>query len=411
MNKFITVILSVLILSFVACDRYIESRDPVRSLSENVAVPQNVQLFVNDRSVSLTWEISDTAAISLYRIYVSEIDTLNYKLEDTTSSFSITLDQLSSNRLYFFKVAAVSTSGLEGYLSDELFAQIGVLSMVLSNDREYTNRQDIQVQFAVSNSVSNVQLSEDSTFANAVYEQFGGQIGFRLSDGDGVKRVYARLLFSNGSTNSVPLQDSILLDTEARIDSVFFLSPNSLFRPGDTIVFGLFASETKGTARVSFNGSGTINLSDDGTDFDPVADDGNYYGWYVVPTNTNVFNVTVTGTFSDQAGNNAPNLASFDLLNINTTPEQIELLVTYTPGDSAYFSWTRSSEPDFESYRMFTDVTSNVLFNDELVTYESNINTREFTFMPASGTTYYRIFVFDVHGNYSVSDAVQIVSP
>ncbi len=410
LKKIIYIILSVSLLSFVACDRYIESRDPVRSLPDDVPIPSNINLFVNNLSVSLSWEISDASSVSQYRIYVSENDTLNFQLEDSTSLTSIALENLIINRLYYFKVAAVSSSGLEGHLSDESFAQVGVLSMVIANNNEYTNRTAVQVQFTVSNSASNVQLSEDSTFADAVYEPFAGQRNFTLSDGDGMKTVYARLLFNNGATNSQLLQDSIILDTKAQIDSVFFLTPNNLFRPGDTIVFGMFAGELQGTARVSFNGSGTINLVDDGSGFDSTADDGNYYGWYVVPNNTNVHNATVTGNFTDDAGNNALALTSFDLLNINTTPEAVELLVSYTQGDSAYFSWTRSDEPDFESYRLYTANNTNVLTSDELVTYESNVNTREFAIMPASGTTYYRIFVFDAHGDSRVSDFVQIVN-
>jgi hypothetical protein len=193
-------------------------------------------------------------------------------------------------------------------------------------------------------------------------------------------------------------------------DSVFFLNPSNLFRPGDTIVFGMIAGELHGTARVSFNGSGNIDLVDDGSGFDSTANDGNYYGWYVVPNNTNVHNAAVTGNFTDEAGNNATALASFDLLNINTTPEAVELLVSYTQGDSAYFSWTRSDEPDFESYRLYTANNTNVLTSDELVTYESNVNTREFVILPASGITYYRIFVFDAHGDSRASEYVQVVN-
>lgn len=412
MNKYIFIILSVFVLSFIACDRYVESSDPIRSLPDDISVPYNMSLFVNNLSVSLNWEISDASDIVQYRVYVSEFDTLDYKLVDSTTSMSIVLDNLTINRLYYFKVSALSSSGLEGYLSEELFAQIGVLSMVIENNREFTNRTAVQVQFTISNSASNVQISEDSTFVDVVYEPFSGQRSFTLSDGDGVKTIYARLLFNNGATNSVLLQDSILLDTKARIDSVFFLSPGSLFRPADTIVFGMFASELSGTARVSFTGSGTIDLVDDGSAFDPVADDGNYYGWYRVPNNSNVHNATVTGNFSDEAGNNALALTSFDRININTNPEAVELLVLYPiEGDSARLSWTRSEEPDFESYRLYTADNDNVLSTDELVTYESSTSTREFVIMPTSGTTYYKIFVFDAHGDFTASNFVQIVSP
>ncbi len=62
-------------------------------------------------------------------------------------------------------------SGLEGYLSDELFAQVGVLSMMIENNREYTNREAVQLQFTVSNSASNVLVSEDSTFSETSFRR------------------------------------------------------------------------------------------------------------------------------------------------------------------------------------------------------------------------------------------------
>ncbi len=415
MKKYLYIVLALVVLGSSACDRYLESRDPVQSVPTDLPVPQNVQLFVNNLSISLSWEIEDASDISLYRIYLSENDTLDYKLKDSTTSLAIDLDNLITNRLYYIKIAAVNSDGLEGYRTDELFTQVGVLSMVIDNNNDFANRQSVQVQFTVVNSATNVQLSEDSTFDGAVYEPFSGQRAFTLSDGDGVKNIYARLLFSNGASNSELLHDSIILDTEARIDSVFFLDPDSVFLSSDTIKFALVANELNGTARASFTGSGNIDLVDDGTGFDPVANDGVYYGWYVAPNNSNVHEATVTGNFTDEAGNNAAALTSFDLININTRPEAVELLVTYTgaPGDSAYFSWTRSDEPDFESYRLYTANTVNITTNSELVTYESNVNTREFAILPPVGTSYYHIYVFDAHGVEQRSDiAVQlIVSP
>ena len=411
MKKNILIYICLALLTIVSCDRYIESNDPVRSLPNDVPVPTNVNLFIDNLSVTLTWDISNASSISRYRVYVSENDTLHYVIKDSSTTQSITLTQLTTNRLYYFKVAAVELSGLEGHKSDELFAQIGILSLVINNNSKYTNRRSVQAQFTVSNSATNFLISEDSTFADVVYLPFSAQSSFTLSDGDGTKKVYAKILFASGASTQELLQDSILLDTKARIDSVFFLTPNNLFSPGDTIVFGMITNELNGTASISFTGSGSVQLVDDGTGFDTVADDGIYYGWYVVPNNTNVHNATVNGNFSDEAGNNAPVLASYNQININTVPDPIELLVSYNPGDSAYFTWTRSEEPDFESYRLYTDNNSNVLISDELVTYESNAGSREFTIMPPVGTSYYRIFVFDVHGVYSVSNEIQIVRP
>ena len=87
------------------------------------------------------------------------------------------------------------------------------------------------------------------------------------------------------------------------------------------------------------------------------------------------------------------------------------LVVTHTPGDSARFNWTASSESDFESYRIYRNSSSTVLTTHQLVRYETGISIRYFAVMPPNGTSYYRIFVFDEHGVYQGSNTVTVNNP
>ena len=48
MKKIAFIILSMTILSSIACDRYIESRDPVRTLPDDIPTPTNLNMFVNN---------------------------------------------------------------------------------------------------------------------------------------------------------------------------------------------------------------------------------------------------------------------------------------------------------------------------------------------------------------------------
>ena len=411
MKRNILLSLLILLLAFVACERYIESRDPISSLPDNVPVPQDVTVLINDQSIQLSWDISDASGISRYRIYASEEESSGFSLVDSTTGTAINISNLTLNQVYYFEIAAVNNEGLEGNRSSQVTAQIGIFNMSIESNRDVTNQQSVQVRFTVSNTPSYLIISEDSTFADAVFEQFTAQKSFTLSDGDGLKNLYARVQFANGAESGDLLHDDIILDTRALIDSVFFNPSGITFQPGDTIIFGLDAKESNGTARVSFSGSGTINLVDDGTEKDPIADDGIYYGWYLVPVNTNIYNGEVSGSFTDEAGNSASGATSFELLNINTTPEPVELIVTFESGNPAIFNWTQSNESDFESYRLYRDTEASVLPIDTLIHYETGIGVRTFEYTPPTGITYYRLVVFDVHGDYSLSNVVRVDNP
>lgn len=409
MKKHILLISLILIFFVAACDRYIDSRDPLRTLPGDIPIPQSIDLFINNQSIELSWNINGSG-INRYRIYASQDDTSHFKVIDSTTTTDIVISNLTANRVYFFEIASVSTDGLEGIHSDRVSAQVGVMNMRISDNDEYTNSRSVQIRFTISNTASFVMISEDSTFANVLYEPFSLQRSFELSDGDGVKQVFARIQFSSGAESGELIRDSIILDTEARIDSVYFNLPNFEYAPADTIRFTLDAGEPDGTASVSFPGSGRIDMVDDGTGMDPVASDGIYNGWYVVPFGMNVLDGTVTGEFTDRAGNIAPSITSYDLINVNTMPESVELVIQFVPGGTATLNWTGSTEPDFESYRIYRGSTSTVTVNDALIHYETGIGTRTFEYSPPPGTTYYRVMVFDAHGAYSLSNVVSITN-
>jgi len=410
------VLLSVAVI--IGCSRYIESEDPVRSLPGEVPVPVNLVARVsNAGTVTLSWEVSDSASVARFRIYISDSTQSSYTLRDSTGSFSMTVDGLLANQRYFFKVAAVINEGLQGELSGAVSAKAMFLSITIANGKEYTNSRNVLIQINAPPETSHLMLSEDSTFADAVYVQFiGTQTSFTLSEGDGDKTVYARLLFGDGSQSGEPLFDDITLDTHARIDSVFFTPTGITFSPGDTVTFGLDAGESGGTARVSFTGVGEVKLFDDGTNGDLTADDGIYHGNWIVPVTFTLYNGSVTGSFNDAAGNVAAQITAQQLLNINSPPEPVELLVVIehdtTTTDTtitATFNWTSSSIQDFASYRLYRGVSTSVDTSDVLVKVETNQNILTFAYeLPDVNTYYFRVFVFDKHGLFAGSNLITV---
>lgn len=404
---FVMLFLTVL---FVSCERYIDSNDPIRPEPEESVAPTGLVAELNNETIKLSWTMSDTEGVQKYYVYASENTNDNYLLLDTTYTMEITLRDLKINTRYYFKVAAVYTGNIAGVQSEFATALASYLSLTIANAKEYINNRNTTIQIVAPNTATHIILSEDSTFAGSSYQTYGSQKSFEItSEGEGLKYVYGRLQFNDGSVSGQLLSDSVILDTKADIDSVFYLPDGNVFAPGDTIILALSAGETDGTASINFNGASTINLVDDGSDYDPIAEDGIYYGWFKVPVSFDLYQGTVTGNFTDRAGNNATSVTAYSKLNINTPPDEVTLSGYLTQAsDTLVFNWTASTSSDFVRYRLVTHTSTSINENSEIL-YESTVkNTTTVKLASAPGTRYYRIYVYDRFDESAGSNTVMI---
>ncbi|HKK20669.1 MAG TPA: fibronectin type III domain-containing protein [candidate division Zixibacteria bacterium] len=410
-RRFLYIIFAVSLLLAVACNRYIDSKYPTNSPPDVGTAPTNVHVFLDNDAVRLTWTVADSSMFSQYRVYSSTTDTIPTELLDSSTTTEITLTNLKINTVYAFRIVPVLLSGLEGRGSGAVVARVAHMSITINGGARYTRSRTVQIQFTAPTGASDVILSEDSTFPDANYQGYNTTVSFALSDGDGNKIVYSRIQFSDGVESLSLLSDSITLDTRANIDSVYFSPTGTTFTPGDTITFGLDAGETGGQARASFSGTSGVSLYDDGDAPDGVANDGVYTGWYIVPINANLLDGTVTGSFTDEAGNNAPSALASPLLNINTPPSPVQL-VGYLDGDSARFNWTTTNDADFEAYRLYRSSSSTVDTSSTMIDYEPGTGGTSFAYRVGAGNSYYfRVFVFDRHGAFAGSNTVRISNP
>ncbi len=400
--KYIGIIFLICVVAVIGCSRYIDSRDPVRSIPDTGQVPTNLTVDLIDGGVQLTWDIDDPAAVTKYRVYAARITgtaPLDYVLRDSSTTTTATVTGLTVNQDYSFRVAAVLTSGLEWTPSDPVAATINYLSISIKDGAEYANSRTVIVNINAPLTTSHIEMSEDSTFAGSIFKPFSGTATqFELSEGDGVKWVYARLQFQDGTATGGFLSDSIILDTRAAIDSVFFLPPaDDYFTGGETIRFGIDGGEIGGSASVSFTGSGTITLWDDGTGDDPVADDGIYWGHWTVPNTFTLNNGQVTGTFTDAAGNRAPQITGRKALNIFTAPLAVTASATAISTYEIALTWTQAVGTNFAAYRIYRDLSPTVTTSSELLTTITSSGTTEYTDTDLdAGTTYhYCIYVYD----------------
>jgi len=354
----------------------------------------------------LSWEVSDISEISKYRVYVADSSEENFILRDSTTELEITIDNLTVNRKYAFRVASVSLTGLEGLASETVTARISYISIGIANDAEYTNTRNVQIQITAPAGTSHLMLSEDSAFTDDHFVSYSSSKSFELSDEDGVKTVYARLQFSDGSESGDLLEDDIILDTRANIESVEFSPSGINFTTEDTVFFEVNTAEIDGEAWVSFTGVNQVELYDNATHSDLVIDDGVYSGYYVVPNSFYLNNGQVTGNFTDAAGNNATSVTAYDVLNIFTPPLPVKLTAVPVSTYKIELSWTSAVSDHFSSYRVFRDNSSAVDDSSELLTSITNRSSLTYvdTTLDASTEYFYRVYVYDNSGLMSGSN-------
>ena len=405
MSKYTIIMTLMLLTLLVACDRYIDSQDPVRPTPTLIPIPNNVQAVVDDGTVTLSWELADSSEAAMFRVYVAESEEGEYVLRDSTTAFSITLTGLILNRQAFLKVTTVTIGEVESQPSTVVSAAPTHFSISINNDNEYANQRDVQVRINSGVNALYVQISEQQDFNDAVWEGYGGTVGFELSEDDGVKTVYVRLQFADGSETGQPLSDDITLDTYAEIESLTFYPPKEgvSMVVGDEAVFRMITEEIGGEASVSFGSERNLELYDDGTNGDAIAADATYTREYTVPIGAYAFNEVVIGSFTDAAGNSADEVRLSKLMNINMPPAPVELAVSFGIDNSTVvFTWTTSTETDFESYRLI-DVANGL---DEPLMIATSSSTNRFEMSSPAEERSYILCVFDRHGDWAPSDPV-----
>ncbi len=407
-------IISLVLMLGLGCSRYIESEDPGFTLPEEPPIPVSLVLNHQSEGVELSWQVSDTNAVEYFRVYYGTTDDESDLDEwDTTSNFSAGITGLNSGQAYFFTVSSVTPDDLEGGKAPIISTGIGVMSLTLNNDDSLTNSKNVTVTFVLPATAYLIQLSEDAAFADARWDNFSTTKSFILSDDDGLKRVYGRFRFSDGSGSTGDISDSITLDTHAHIDSAYFRPLSGSFEANDTLTFSLLSGESGGEASVSFPGINSLTLFDDGTGGDVTSGDGLYTREFVIPIDLEVADGVVTGSFRDAAGNNADNFTITSRLTVENPPLPVSLSAAAENSSTVRITWSASGDDDFAAYRLFRDTVWSVSHTSYQAAYIESRNTTTYTDnnLDDDRTYYYRIYVYDDNGLSTASDVVEVTTP
>jgi len=393
MKTLLTMLMVGLMALAFGCSRDIESKNPVRTIPDDLPVPFNVQVKIGAGAVNLSWEMPDSSEVARFRIYLRESGAETWSRRDSTAGFSITITGLSYNHTYEFAVAPVFTGGLEGDRSSVVTAEVTRMSIMIDENDKYTKDRSVTIQINAPGSTTRMKKYEIQDSASAPFVLFSGtQSTFTLSDGDGTKTVYVQLEFEDGSETLTHLSDDIILDTRARILTVGFLPAGATFEAGDTIDFFLDAEESGGEAKVTFGGT-TVVLDDPD-------DDGSYTWSWVVPSDFTLAGGVVTGGFTDAAGNQAAALVARNLLNVATPPMPVTLAANALTSFQIDLNWSESESDIFYAYRLYRSTTASVTTQSRLLGTFTDIGVTSHTddSLDAPTTYHYAVYGIDDFG-------------
>jgi len=377
-------------------------------------VPGDLQVQVGDRTVMISWEVSDTVDVRWYRI--SRKDSLygEFSVIDSIGQRMYRDTGLKNGSVYRYRVCVVNQDGYVGTYSREVNAMPSGFTVAINGGDRYTNSTAVSLSLSAPGGAGYILLASDSLFSGATWEPFVIQKPWTLTVGDGTKEVFLKVRDLDDNESCGHYRDDIILDTRASIADLTFSPVDSLLSPGDRIHFSMDTGEEEGQASLNI---GTAvwdkKLYDDGTHGDDASGDGVYQLDYTIPSGLDVIDAAVSGQFTDRAGNQAEEFVSISTLDIQQPPQDVQLFSPgLLPGQSTalHISWTRNQDDDFAAYRLYRALQAGVesAADRVLVTDISTQQNTEYddTGLEESTTYYYQLAVYDQYGLSSFSNEV-----
>ena len=384
-------------------------------------VPHNLSIGVGDRTVHLSWELSDTTVVKWYRIARKDSIDGDFAIIDSTTTKSYVDRGLRNGRTYRYRVCVVVNHGFIGQYSQEIAATPNGFTIAINDGDKYTTSTSVTLNVSAPGGARYMLLANDSLFTEASWEPFAPNKSWHLTSVDGQKWVYLKVRDLDDNETSGFHWDSILLDTRASINDLVFSPTDTVLSPGDLIHFSVETGETQGRAEIDIGNVVTgMQLFDDGTHGDQFAEDGTYELNFVVPSGLEVIEASVKARFRDEAGNNSEERTSVKTLTIQKAPEPVTLVIAsvqLSPDDSTTaqieLKWTRSQEADFDHYIVYRDLSSPVDISSNPIELFNDIQTTSLTDSRLDLSThyFYSIFVYDQGSLCAGSNEVDAITP
>lgn len=389
----------------------------------DLPIPTNVRIESGTDRLSLSWALPAVVGgptVDEFAVFRSRVDDAGIPIGRQfllirTPDRSY-LDTTVKNGLHYVYHVAAGENGQFGGRSGGVTGTPALFNIILNDDAAVTRDPRLVVQFVAPAGAEAVQLSESAAPGDAAWRPLGQSTTWTLSAGDGERTVYARFRLPGGGT-SVPVSDTILLDTRARIVSVGFTG-EAVKSPGDPLHLVLDAGESGGSARVELVGLFvTLVLYDDGTNGDTNANDGIYELEARVPAGGSVPGAVVTGRFTDAVGNEALSVDSPRRLTVEQSPDPVTLAAPAASNPpeapAVTLEWTTSSVNDFAAYRVTRSVGATPAANGETVTLITTRGQTQYrdTGVREGATYNYRVVVVTNPGIEAASNTASLTVP
>lgn len=382
----------------------------------DLPVPTAIDVFVGSNVVRLTWSLPEGESADEFAIFRARLDAAGAGEQLIARVQAPTYDDTAVRNgvLYAYRIAA-GRSGRFGTRSEVIEVRPNVVSLIIADDAPKTRTRSVTLTPTAPNAVT-VKLSETPDPDSAQPRSITDPLTWTLSAGDGPKQLYAMFQLDDGS-ESIPVSDTITLDTQAVIRSVGF-DGAVVRKPGDVAHFALDAGEPAGSAVIEIPGlfESPVVLYDDGTNGDTNADDGTYELDVVLPDRL-VSNAIVTGRFVDDVGNEAAALDAPQRLSVQRSPAPVQILSVQVaePPDAAALTlrWSRFTETDFGSYQIYRSESAPVDSSSLLLLTEFRIGAGSFIDADVvEGRTYhYRVYVEGTGGLMTGSEPMSMLVP
>jgi len=408
LKKFLFIL--IIILNLIVCDRKHKEIAGPNSTSFPAA-PGNIVAKVGDGRIVFTWEMENSSNINCYFIYRKDIEAAEMSLIDSCFTKQYTDSTAKNGVLYYFQFSAVDSQGYEGKPSTAITAKSNIFDIIIENGEEYTNSQSVTLKLTASLETQYMLIANDSSFTDAAWEAYAQTRSWTLTSRDGEKNVYANFRDYESNETQLAVSDKIILDSQAIIKKVTENTTGQTKIPGDTIHFVLIAGEIGGEASIDIgNEVSGINLFDDGTNGDSVANDSTYEINYIIPSGLEAVNAIITGHFTDRVNNVASDITAPGRVTIQQKPAAVTLYSPTPVGSSLTtlsLSWSKNEDTDFASYQVFRSKTAGVSDSTSslirTITDQSTINDEDLD-LQEDTEYFYRIYVYDTGGLSSGSN-------
>ncbi len=379
--------------------------------------PIQVNAYVGDRLIQLSWSPHETADITAYRIYRQDQNGSEYMLISEPAAPPYVDADVHNESVYHYRIASVNSDGYEGPLSDPIQAVPGTYAVSINNGADFTNSSQITLSITAPVGARLMQISNDSLPEAPNWSTFTSTQQWRLSPGDGDKTVWVRFRDTDGNDTADQISDHIKLDTRATIETFFIQNQKSVYTAGDTLSLHMITGEPWGNATVDIGSeeSGLV-MYDDGTHGDIDVEDGHYVLDYVILPQFDAQKINIVGYFTDNLGNSAPEATLVGVLTVLNPPSAAQLFpaqVLASVRPLVHLSWTRNNDSDFLSYHLYKSFSPQVDSTSTLVTASTvqDQTTAVDSSVQSKKTQYYRLYVTDIQGLSTGSNTVQITVP